>query len=174
MLARLREWRESVDATTVIYVTATAILLVLALRQGSNVAIEGLLTAWGILRRNLALLVLGIVLAGLVHVLVPRDLVTEWLGAEAGVTGIFIGCVAGGLMPGSPYTAFPMVASLYHAGASLGAVVGFVSGWALWSVSRLPVEIALIEPRPALIRYGVTFIVPPLAGLLADVVDRLA
>jgi hypothetical protein len=32
---------------------------------------------------------------------------------------------------------------------------------------------ALIEPRAALIRFGVTFAVPPLAGLLANVVGRV-
>jgi hypothetical protein len=31
----------------------------------------------------------------------------------------------------------------------------------------------LIEPRAALIRYGITFAVPPLAGLLAYAVARL-
>jgi hypothetical protein len=35
------------------------------------------------------------------------------------------------------------------------------------------VEIALIDTKPALVRYAVTFVVPPLAGLLAEVVGRL-
>jgi hypothetical protein len=30
---------------------------------------------------------------------------------------------------------------------------------------------ALIDPRPALIRYAITFIVPPITGVLAEVVD---
>jgi hypothetical protein len=59
------------------------------------------------------------------------------------------------------------VAGLYEAGAGFGAVVGFISAWCLWSVSRLPVEIALIEPKVALVRYAITFVVPPLAGLIA-------
>ena len=82
---------------------------------------------------------------------------------------MLIACVAGGVVPGPPYAVFPLAASLYQSGASLGTVVGFVSAWALWSVSRLPVEMALIEPKAALIRYGITFIVPPLAGLLANI-----
>jgi hypothetical protein len=32
---------------------------------------------------------------------------------------------------------------------------------------------ALIDPRPALIRYAVTFVVPPVAGLLAETVAGL-
>jgi hypothetical protein len=65
------------------------------------------------------------------------------------------------------------VASLYQGGASLGAVVGFVAAWSLWSVSRLPVEMALIDPQAALVRYAVTFIVPPIAGLLAEFVSPM-
>jgi hypothetical protein len=56
---------------------------------------------------------------------------------------------------------------------ALGTVVGFASAWALWNVSRLPVEMALIDPKVALVRYGITFVVPPLAGLAANVVARL-
>lgn len=167
-----QEGSTSMDTTTLVLAVAAAILLILALRRGPNVALDGLLAAWGTLRRNLILLVLGFVLAGLVQVLIPRDLITRWLGDEAGIKGILIGCVVGGVVPGAPYATFPLVASLYQAGASIGAVVGFVTAWALWSVSRLPIEMALIDPRPALIRYGVTFIVPPLAGVLAEVVDR--
>ena len=162
----------SMDTTTLVLAAAAAILLILALRRGPNVALDGLAAAWRTLRRNLVLLILGFVLAGLVQVLIPRELITRWLGDEAGVKGILIGCVVGGLVPGAPYATFPLVASLYQAGASIGAVVGFVSAWSLWSVSRLPVEIALIDPRPALIRYGITFVVPPLAGILAEIVDR--
>ncbi len=128
------------DTTTLVLAVAAVALLLFALRRGPDVAVDGLLAAWQTLRRNLVLLILGFVLAGLV--------------------------------PGAPYATFLLVASLYQAGASLGAVVGFVSAWALWSVSRLPVEMALVDPRPALIRYGVTFIVPPLAGMLAEMLDR--
>jgi hypothetical protein len=52
-------------------------------------------------------------------------------------------------------------------------VVGFVTAWSLWSVSRLPVEMALIDPKVALVRYAVTFVVPPIAGLLAEPIIRL-
>ncbi len=45
--------------------------------------------------------------------------------------------------------------------------------WALWPVTRLPVEMALIAPKPALVRYAVTFVVPPIAGLVAEAVARM-
>jgi hypothetical protein len=65
------------------------------------------------------------------------------------------------------------VAALYQGGAGLGSVVGFVSAWSRWLIQRLPVEMALIDPKAALVRYAVTFVVPPLAGSSANGVDRL-
>jgi uncharacterized membrane protein YraQ (UPF0718 family) len=168
-----RKRRKRMDTTTLILAIVAAILLAIAFWRGRSLPLAGLQAAGRTLWRNLPILLLGFVTAGLVQVLVPRELISRWLGTQAGIKGILIGCVVGGLVPGAPYATFPLVAVLYQAGASLGAVVGFVAAWALWSVSRLPVEIALIDARPALIRYAITFVVPPIAGLLAEGVARL-
>ena len=79
----------------------------------------------------------------------------------------------GGLIPGSPYAVFPIAGGLYQAGAGLGAMVGFISAWSLWSISRLPVEIALISPKAAFTRYAITFIFPPIAGLAAHAFSKI-
>ncbi len=161
------------DTTTLVLAAVTIVLLVIAFYRGRDLPQAGLLAAGRTLWRNLPLLLLGFAIAGLAQVIIPKELISRWLGAEAGIKGIFVGCVVGGLVPGAPYATFPLIAALYQGGASVGAVVGFVSAWALWSVSRLPVEMALIAPRPALIRYAVTFIMPPIAGLVAQVIARL-
>jgi uncharacterized membrane protein YraQ (UPF0718 family) len=160
------------DTTTLVMVVVAIVLLAVAFWQGRDLPLAGVMAAGRTLWRNLALLLLGFLIAGLAQVLIPKDLISRWLGSGSGIRGILIGCVLGGLVPGAPYATFPLVAVLYQGGASLGAVVGFVSAWALWSVSRLPVEMALIEPRAALFRYAITFAVPPAAGLLAEVVSR--
>jgi len=161
------------DTTTLTLAVVAVILLAIAFWQGRDLPLTGLLVGGRTLWRNLPLLLLGFVIAGLAQVLIPKELITRWLGHEAGVKGVLIGCVVGGLAPGAPYATFPLIAALYQGGASLGAVVGFVSAWGLWSVARLPVEMALIDPQAALVRYAVTFIVPPIAGLMAEVVARL-
>ena len=140
--------------------------------MGRDLPLAGLQSAGRTLWRNLPLLLLSFIIVGLVQVLIPKDLITNWIGARSGIKGVLISCVVGGLVPGAPYAVFPIVATLYKAGASLGSVVGFVSAWALWSISRLPVEMALIDPKPALIRYAITFVVPPIAGLLAQAFSR--
>ena len=160
------------DITTYVLGGIAVILLIFAVRQGREIALQGLQVALGTFWRDFPLLVIGFVIAGLAHVLIPKDIIANWLGNQAGVRGVLVGCVAGGIMPGSPYAVFPIVASLYKSGASLGAMVGFISAWALWSLSRLPVEIALIGPKEALLRYAITFFMPPIAGLIAFVLGR--
>jgi len=160
------------DNISYVMIAIATVLLLFALRQGRMTALRGLQLAWETLWRNLPLLLTGFLIAGLFQVLIPKELISTWLGNQAGVKGILISCIAGGLVPGSPYAVFPIVASLYQAGASLAAVVSFVSAWALWSVSRLPLEMALIEPQAALVRYVITLLMPPMAGFIALAVSR--
>jgi uncharacterized membrane protein YraQ (UPF0718 family) len=161
------------DATTLVLALVAAILLAIAFSRGRSLPVAAVRAAGRTLWTNLPIVLLGFLIAGLVQVLVPKEWITQWLGGAAGFRGVLLGCLAGGLVPGSPYAVYPVVAGLYKAGASLGAVVAFVTAWSLWSVSRLPVEVALIDPRVAALRYAITFLVPPLAGLAANVLGRL-
>jgi len=160
------------NSYTLILVGVAAVLLIYALIRGENLALAGIKLTGTTIWNNLILMMAGFLIAGLMQVLVPAELIARWLGEASGIKAILIGCVTGGIVPGAPYVVFPIVAGLYKAGASLGAVVGFVTAWSLWSVSRLPVEMALINPKAALIRYGITFIVPPAAGLLAHTLGK--
>ncbi|MBN2146609.1 MAG: permease [Anaerolineales bacterium] len=160
------------DITLLVLLIVVLILLVIAFLQQRNLPLAGLQAAGITLWRNLPILLLGFLIAGLIQVLIPKEIINNWMGAQAGAKGILIGCVVGGLVPGAPYAVFPLIASLYRSGAGLGSVVGFISAWSLWSVSRLPLEIALIDPKPALMRYAITFIIPPIAGFLAQAVAR--
>lgn len=161
------------DSVSLTLIIVALILLTIAFMRGKNLALDGLRSGAETLWRNLPLLLAGFVIAGLMQVLLPKELISNWLGSQSGVKGVLIGCIAGGLIPGSPYAVFPIVASLYKSGAGVGAVVGFVTAWSLWSVSRLPVEITLIDPKVALVRYAVTFIIPPIAGLLSESVYKI-
>jgi len=155
------------DTATWVMAGLAVALLVVAHLRGRQVAVAGLTRGGTLLWDNLPLLLLSFAVAGLAQVLLPQDLVARWLGRDAGWKGVLLGCLAGGLVPGSPYALFPVVGALYRTGASLGAVVGFVTAWALWSVTRLPLEAALVGPRVTVVRYLCTLGFPPLAGLLA-------
>lgn len=135
---------------------------------GPELAGQGLLQGGEILLGVIPLLIFAFLIAGLVQVLVSSEVVTRWLGAEAGWRGIALACLAGALMPGGPYVYYPIAASLMHAGAGLGVLVAFVTAKNLYSISRLPLEVALLGPHLTIVRFVLTLALPPILGVLAE------
>ena len=157
------------DRTTQLLFLIVALLAIFAWRQGGwDLALAGLLDGARLLWMVLPLLVAAFVIAGLIQVLVTQEMVTRWLGKEAGWRGIALACVGGALMPGGPYVYYPIAAVLLRSGASVGVLVAFVTAKNLWALSRLPLEFALLGPTLTLARFTVTFFVPPLMGVLAQ------
>ena len=150
---------------TIAMIALALALLGYAVSQGVHA--EGLHSGFRSFLSILPLLVAVFTIAGLVEVLVPKEKVAALLGDQAGFRGILLGCAAGAITPGGPYVSFPLVATIYHSGAGIGTVVGFVTAWSLWAIARLPMEIGIVGPRVTLIRVLSTLIFPPLAGLIA-------
>lgn len=165
--------REKSLLNTILYMLALVIILaIVAWIRSPETLFKGIMAGFGMLGEVVIIMVLSFLVAGLIQTLVPKEMIVAHLGRETGIRGILFGSFAGAFMPGGPYINFPIAASIYRSGAGIGSVVGFVSGWALWQVYRLPIEMALISPRFALIRFTSTLVVPPLAGLLAHYVFR--
>ena len=144
-----------------------------AWQRGGGEHISGLRLAWEILAETLPLLVLSFIVAGLAQVLMPKDLVSRWVGTESGARGLLIGSMAGALTPGGPYVSLPVMAGLLRAGASVGTMVAFLTGWSLWSVHRLPLEVGIVGWRFTLIRLASNLLFPPIAGYLAGLLTRM-
>lgn len=124
------------------------------------------------------MLVAAFLVAGLTQVLISKEMVETWLSASSGWRGILLASLAGALIPGGPYVYYPIAGSLLTSGAGLGVLIAFISAKNLWSISRLPYEFALLGPHLTIVRYLATFIVPPLLGILAELIfgraiDRL-
>jgi len=140
------------------------VLLLIGYQKGQGQHITGMKLALNMTYQMLPLLVFALIVAGMVQVLLPRELLSKWVGAESGIRGILIGTVAGGLSPGGPYVNLPILRS----GANVGTMVAFLTGWSLWAVSRLPMEVGILGWKFTLIRIASTFFFPPIAGLLAQ------
>lgn len=125
---------------------------------------RGASTLWSVT----LLLVAAFLMAGLTQALVSREIIDRWLGAQSGWRGILLACLAGGLIPGGPYVYYPIAGALLQAGAGLGVLMAFVIAKNLWSITRIPMELALLGPRLTIIRYLLTFLVPPILGFLAE------
>ena len=134
----------------------------------SGMALSGLVAGLQILIGVIPLLIAAFMIAGISQVLIPQETIEKWLGAGSGWKGLLLSSLAGAIIPGGPYVYYPIAGGLLKAGAGLGVLVSFVSAKNLWSVSRIPFEIALLGSRLTLIRYALTFFLPPLMGALAE------
>lgn len=143
-------------------------LLLIGYYRGQGQHIVGVKSALNMTVEILPLLVFAFVVAGMVQVLLPRELLSKWVGVESGMRGIIIGAVAGGLSPGGPFVNLPLAAALLRSGASVGTMVAFLTGWSLWAVSRLPMEVGILGWKFTLIRIASTCFFPPIAGLVAQ------
>lgn len=153
--------------SNLVMVSMAAGLVVAALLKSPASLLVGLRGGSTFLLQSLPLLLAAFVIAGLVPVLVPREFIARWVGAESGFRGVVVGSLAGAATPLGPYVAYPIAASILRAGAGIGPVVAFVTGWGLLSVARMPWEFAFLGPKVALVRILLTLPVPLIVGYLA-------
>lgn len=150
---------------TVIIGLLAVILLFIAYRRGQH--LNGMREAFHMTVQILPMLILAFMAAGMIQVLLSQETLSKWIGVESGIRGILIGTMAGGLAPGGPYVSLPIAAGLVRSGAGVGTMVAFLTGWSLWAVNRLPMEVGILGWKLTLIRIASTFFFPPIAGLIA-------
>ncbi len=153
---------------TVIMGVIAVTLLVIGYQKGGGEHVLGLKSAGNLLLQIVPLLIFAFIVAGMIQVLVPYEVISRWVGGESGFRGILIGTVAGGIAPGGPYISLPLAAGFLRVGASVGTMVAFLTAWSLWAFSRLPMEIGILGWKFVLIRLACTFFFPPIAGLIAN------
>ena len=121
------------------YILAGLLLLVLATvyrQHGKEGLKSGLLGTIKTVTFVAPFIFLGVVLAGLIEVVLPQDLISEWMGEESGMTGVLIGTVVGVLIPGGPYVVVPLIASVMETGAGIGPAAAFFTAWGVIPLTR--------------------------------------
>jgi uncharacterized membrane protein YraQ (UPF0718 family) len=110
----------------------------------------------------------GSLIGAFVTLLLPREMIVKWVGAESGIAGILVATLAGAVLPGGPFTIYPVAGSFLAAGADVGAACAFVISWTLIGYTR-----AIVWELPF---FGLDFVtwrilfslpLPILSGLLA-------
>ena len=140
---------------------------------GTNAFRDALLQAGSLLLTILPQLAGGLLIAGLTKQLIGKDRITAFLGADSGLRGLVIATVAGILTPGGPFMSFPIVHALWVAGAEAGALVTYITAWALLGFVKMIVwELPLMGIEFTWIRFFVSLPLPILAGLLARRLTR--
>lgn len=142
-------------------------LSVAALLKGHDALLTGLRAGGASLLQTAPLLLAAFAIAGLVPVVVPRELIARWVGGESGFRGVVMGTVAGALTPLGPFVAYPLGAAFLKAGAGIGTIVAYSASWGLLALTRIPIEYAFLGPKITAARVLLTLPFPLIAGYVA-------
>lgn len=161
--------RRSFDwSAVVIAALVVAGAVTVYLRDGPARFLAILTNDFGLFGEMLPRVLAGCLMGAFVTLLLPREAVARWVGAESGLTGILIATVVGALTPGGPFTIYPVAGALLAAGADAGAACAFVISWTLLGYAR-----AIVWELPFMGLHFVTWRVlfsiplPIIAGLAA-------
>jgi uncharacterized membrane protein YraQ (UPF0718 family) len=117
----------------------------------------------GILPRVLA----GCLLGAFVAEILPHDKVSRSLGPSSGLKGLLIGAAFGAILPGGPFTAYPVASALLAVGADFGATIAMVVSWTLIGYGRAVAwELPIMGVDFTMWRILISLPLPVLAGAL--------
>jgi uncharacterized membrane protein YraQ (UPF0718 family) len=151
--------------------TLSVILGGIAYYKSPQLPVQAIKSGGSLLLRLLPVLIVAFFVAGLMEVLLPRELLIRWVGEGSGFKGILIGTCLGAVTPGGPYVLFPIVASMYKAGAHIGPLIAYLSAWALIGLNRvIAFEIPLLGFQITFTRLLCSLIFPIIIGYMAKFV----
>jgi uncharacterized membrane protein YraQ (UPF0718 family) len=125
------DWSTAVIAT--LAVSAAAIVHV---RDGQARFLAILLDDLALFGTMLPKVLAGCLIGAFVTLLLPRETIARWVGSESGIAGILVATVAGAILPGGPFTIYPVAGAFLIAGADVGAACAFVISWTLIGYTR--------------------------------------
>ncbi len=102
----------------------------------------------------LTLVLAAILLASAIQILVPKELIQEYLGPESGLKGVLTGGLLAGLMQGGPYAVYPIIKGLQEEGVGLSVVVAMLVGYSIIGSGRIPFGLAIFSADIIAIRVG--------------------
>lgn len=128
---------------------------------------EGLKAGGKLFWEILPTMILAFIAAGIVSVILPRELMTRWLGEDSGLRGLIIATLAGSLTPGGPFVQFPIVAALFKAGAGVAPLMAYITAWSVLGMNRFLVyEVPLLGWKLSMARMAASLVFPIIIGLL--------
>ena len=125
----------------------------------------------GVVPRVLA----GCLLGAFIAEILPHEKVSRSLGPKSGLKGLLIGTAFGAILPGGPFTVYPVASALLAVGADFGAAIAIVVSWTLIGYGRaIAWELPILGADFTLWRIIISLPLPILAGALGRFVyDRI-
>jgi uncharacterized membrane protein YraQ (UPF0718 family) len=160
--------RKPVSWSTVAIAVLVAVSAALVWRRDGSGGV------WEILQHDLGLFggILPRVLAGcwlgaFIAEILPHEKVSRSLGPKSGLKGLLIGTAFGAILPGGPFTAYPVASALLAVGADFGATIAMVVSWTLIGYGRaISWELPIMGTDFTLWRIVISLPMPILAGAL--------
>jgi uncharacterized membrane protein YraQ (UPF0718 family) len=129
----------------------------------SEILLGDLALFGGILPRVLA----GCLLGAFIAEILPHEKISRSLGPNSGLKGLLIGTAFGAILPGGPFTAYPVASALLAVGADFGATIAIVVSWTLIGYGRAVAwELPILGADFTLWRLLISLPLPVLAGAL--------
>jgi len=153
------------NTSTLVLTIIAIVMAVISFRQGKPVLAKGLSISWQTIKRTAILLLLAFSIVGFINVLSPQDLVHQLIGPGSGLSGLIVGVATGMLLPGGPYVVFPLIASLYEAGAGIGPTLAVVTSWASLALLSVSFELPFLGWRFSALRLSIGLAIPLLVGI---------
>jgi uncharacterized membrane protein YraQ (UPF0718 family) len=135
---------------------------------------DGVAGVWEILKHDLALfggilprVLAGCLLGAFITEILPHEKVSRSLGPASGLKGLLIGAAFGAILPGGPFTAYPVASALLTVGADFGATIAMVVSWTLIGYGRAVAwELPIMGTDFTIWRIVISLPLPILAGAL--------
>ena len=166
--ARPRAIRKPISWSMIVIAVLVAVSATLVYRR------DGADGVWEILKHDLTLfggilprVLAGCLLGAFIAEILPHEKVSRSLGPKSGLKGLLIGTAFGAILPGGPFTAYPVASALLATGADFGATIAMVVSWTLIGYGRaIAWELPILGTDFTLWRILISLPLPILAGAL--------
>ena len=161
------------DSTTLGFLVVAIVLFIILWLKDPSLAVSSCKSGISLFLKHVVLIISSMLVVSFAQALIPKEVISSYLGGKSGFVGILLGTIIGGFTPGSPYAAFPLFAGILRMGATIPAVVSMVCAWGIWSIGRIPFEIAVMGTQFTLIHIISSFFLPILAGIVAQFLQNI-
>jgi uncharacterized membrane protein YraQ (UPF0718 family) len=155
------------DPSTYVLVAVAIVLGVVAYTKDPGLPALGVKNGLSLLWFVLPRLIPALIVAGLMQVLIPQDVVARYFGRAGGWRALVVASVAGMLTPGGPMVSVPLLVAAANSGAAMPSLVAYMTAWSLFGLQRIIAwEAPLMGWRFVSVRVLASLALPMVAGWL--------
>ncbi len=112
------------------------------------------------------LIIASFLISSMLVLILPKELISTWIGKESGIKGISIGTALGVITPGGPFLTFPILVGFWKAGTGVGPIIAYLTSWSLLGLQRVLVwELPFLGPKFVAVRIAVSLLIPIILGI---------